>query len=108
MPQAARGRMVQANVSECRFQPKEIELTEEKLQMTLSAYSRRCAVMLVAALASFITYAQSKLPADLDPQSRARLPYLRKSEMDAKGPEDSRHLSQQGWHPKRASRIRCL
>jgi 4-carboxymuconolactone decarboxylase len=53
--------------------------------MTISPYSRRCAVILVAALASFITYAQSKLPADLDPQSRARLPYLNKSELDAKG-----------------------
>jgi 4-carboxymuconolactone decarboxylase len=53
--------------------------------MTLSTYSRRFAVILVAASAAFITHAQSKLPADLDPQSRARLPYLKKSEMDAKG-----------------------
>jgi 4-carboxymuconolactone decarboxylase len=53
--------------------------------MNLSRYSRRCAVILVAASASFITHAQSKLPADLDPQSRARLPYLKKSEMDANG-----------------------
>src|ERR1700733_9431386 len=53
--------------------------------MNLSRYSRRCAVILVAASASFITHAQSKLPADLDPQSRARLPYLKKSEIDAKG-----------------------
>ena len=53
--------------------------------MTLSPYSRWCAVILVAASVSFITHAQSKLPADLDPQSRARLPYLKKSEMDAKG-----------------------
>jgi 4-carboxymuconolactone decarboxylase len=30
-------------------------------------------------------YAQAKLPADLDPQSRARLPYLKSSEVDAKG-----------------------
>jgi hypothetical protein len=30
--------------------------------MTLSPYSRRCAVILVAASASFITHAQSKLP----------------------------------------------
>jgi 4-carboxymuconolactone decarboxylase len=29
--------------------------------------------------------AQSKLPGDLDPQSRARLPYLKKADMDAKG-----------------------
>src|SRR5512142_3548700 len=53
--------------------------------MTLSPFSRRCAVILLAALASFIAYAQSKLPADLDPQSRARLPYLKSSEVDAKG-----------------------
>jgi 4-carboxymuconolactone decarboxylase len=53
--------------------------------MNLSPYSRRYAVILVAASASFITHAQSKLPADLDPQSRARLPYLKKSEMDANG-----------------------
>jgi 4-carboxymuconolactone decarboxylase len=53
--------------------------------MTLTKCSRRCAVILLAASACWITYAQSKLPADLDPQSRARLPYLTKSEMDAKG-----------------------
>jgi 4-carboxymuconolactone decarboxylase len=53
--------------------------------MTLSKYSRRCAVILAAASASFLTHAQSKLPSDLDPQSRARLPYLKQSEMDAKG-----------------------
>src|ERR1700733_7807699 len=53
--------------------------------MTLSPFSRRCAVVLLAALASFIAYAESKLPGDLDPQSRARLPYLKSSEVDAKG-----------------------
>ncbi|HTC35837.1 MAG TPA: carboxymuconolactone decarboxylase family protein [Bryobacteraceae bacterium] len=52
--------------------------------MTLSPYSRWCAVILVAASVSFITHAQSKLPADLDPQSRARLPYVKKSDLDAK------------------------
>jgi 4-carboxymuconolactone decarboxylase len=52
--------------------------------MNLSC-SRRCAAILLAASASLVTYAQSRLPADLDPQSRARLPYLKKSEMDAKG-----------------------
>lgn len=51
--------------------------------MTLSPYSRRCAAILVAASVAFITHAQSKLAADLDPQSRARLPYLKKSEIDA-------------------------
>jgi 4-carboxymuconolactone decarboxylase len=53
--------------------------------MTLSPFSRRCALILLAASAAFIAYAQSKLPADLDPQSRARLPYLKSSEVDAKG-----------------------
>jgi 4-carboxymuconolactone decarboxylase len=53
--------------------------------MTLSPYSRWCAMMLVAASASFIIHAQSKLAADLDPQSRARLPYLKKSDIDANG-----------------------
>jgi 4-carboxymuconolactone decarboxylase len=53
--------------------------------MILAPYARRCAVILLSASAAFITYAQSKLPADLDSQSRARLPYLKKSEMDAKG-----------------------
>ena len=52
--------------------------------MTLSPFSRHLAVALLAASASFIAYAQPKLPADLDPQSRARLPYLKKSDMDAK------------------------
>jgi 4-carboxymuconolactone decarboxylase len=42
-------------------------------------------VILLAGSAALIAYAQSKLPADLDPQSRARLPYLKSSEVDAKG-----------------------
>jgi 4-carboxymuconolactone decarboxylase len=53
--------------------------------MTLSPSTRCWAAILLAASASFLAYAQSKLPADLDPQSRARLPYLKKSDMDAKG-----------------------
>src|ERR1700681_3128390 len=53
--------------------------------MTLAPLSRRCAVILLAASAPFIAYAQSKLPADLDPQPRAPLPYLKSSEVDAKG-----------------------
>src|SRR5580704_3229683 len=53
--------------------------------MTLSRSSQCSAAIVLAAAASFIAYAQSKLPADLDPESRARLPYLKKSDMDAKG-----------------------
>jgi 4-carboxymuconolactone decarboxylase len=53
--------------------------------MTLSPSSQKWAAILVAASTSLIAYAQSKLPADLDPQSRARLPYLKSSEVDAKG-----------------------
>lgn len=53
--------------------------------MILSRTSQKLAVILMAASACLLVYAQSKLPADLDPQSRARLPYLKKSEMDAKG-----------------------
>jgi len=41
------------------------------------------AILFVAS--AFLVYAQSKLPADLDTQSRARLPYLKKSDMDANG-----------------------
>lgn len=40
--------------------------------------------VLLAASASWIVYAQSKAPADLDAQSRARLPYVKKSDLDAK------------------------
>ena len=53
--------------------------------MTLFRLPRRCAPILLAATVPFLSYAQAKLPADMDPQSRARLPYLKKSEMDAKG-----------------------
>jgi alkylhydroperoxidase family enzyme len=53
--------------------------------MTLSSSSRWCVAMLVAVSPAFIAIAESKLPADLDPQSRARLPYLKKSDMDEKG-----------------------
>src|SRR5215472_10798144 len=53
--------------------------------MTFAPSSQKLAAILLAASASLIAFAQSKLPADLDPQSRARLPYLKKSDMDAKG-----------------------
>src|SRR5215471_9464983 len=57
--------------------------------MTLLPSLRSWVAILLAAsftvAASLIVFAQSKLPADLDPQSRARLPYLKKSDMDAKG-----------------------
>lgn len=53
--------------------------------MTLSPSVRQWAGVLLTASVSFIVFAQSKLPADLDPQSRARLPYLKGSDMDAKG-----------------------
>src|SRR5580698_1457780 len=53
--------------------------------MTLSSPWQKSAAILLAASVSFFAYAQSKLPADLDPQSRARLPYLKKAELDAKG-----------------------
>jgi 4-carboxymuconolactone decarboxylase len=53
--------------------------------MTQSLSPQWRAAILLAASASFIAYAQSQLPTDLDSQSRARLPYLKKSDMDAKG-----------------------
>jgi 4-carboxymuconolactone decarboxylase len=63
----------------------EVESSKEEIQMTLSRSTHWRAAILMAASASFLVYAQSKLPADLDPQSRARLPYLKKSDMDANG-----------------------
>jgi hypothetical protein len=39
--------------------------------MNLSLSSQKLAVILVAASAAFVAYAQAKLPADVDPQSRA-------------------------------------
>lgn len=53
--------------------------------MTLSSFTQKWAAILFAASVSFIAFAQSKLPTDLDPQSRARLPYLKKADLDAKG-----------------------
>jgi 4-carboxymuconolactone decarboxylase len=52
--------------------------------MTLFRSPRWWAAIPLAA-AWLLAHAQSKLPADLDSQSRARLPYLKKSEMDGKG-----------------------
>jgi len=49
--------------------------------MTLYPSSQKWAAVLLAASMSFVAYAQ----ADLDPQSHARLPYLKSSEVDAKG-----------------------
>jgi 4-carboxymuconolactone decarboxylase len=51
--------------------------------MTLT--SRTFTALLLAVSASSLAYAQSKLPADLDPQSRARLPYLKKADANPKG-----------------------
>src|SRR5215471_11973534 len=57
--------------------------------MTLLPSLRSWVAILLAAsftvAASLIVFAQSNLPTDLDPESRARLPYLKKSDMDAKG-----------------------
>lgn len=53
--------------------------------MTRSRLSQRWTVILLATVAPVIAYAQAKLPADLDSESRARLPYLKKADMDAKG-----------------------
>jgi 4-carboxymuconolactone decarboxylase len=53
--------------------------------MTFFPSTRVRAAILLAGSVSFLAWAQSKIPADLDPQSRARLPYLKKSEVDAKG-----------------------
>jgi 4-carboxymuconolactone decarboxylase len=52
--------------------------------MIVAPSSRWAAAILLAASASFTAYGQSKLSADLDPQSRARLPFLKKSDLDAK------------------------
>src|SRR5581483_3393371 len=57
----------------------------KKSDIILSRSSRWWAAILLAASACFVAYGQSKLPADLDPQSRARLPYLKKADLDAKG-----------------------
>jgi 4-carboxymuconolactone decarboxylase len=53
--------------------------------MILSRCSHWRSAILLAASLCFIAYAQSKLPADLDPVSRARLPYLKKSDIDEQG-----------------------
>jgi 4-carboxymuconolactone decarboxylase len=52
--------------------------------MTLSPSKQKLAVLLIAGSAAVIAYAQAKLPADIDPQSRARLPYLTQAEVDEK------------------------
>ena len=55
-----------------------------KTHMIVAASLGCCDAILLATSASFFAYGQSKLSADLDPQSRARLPYLKKSDLDAK------------------------
>jgi len=49
--------------------------------MTRRSFSLCYATIILSAAA----VAQEKLPADLDPQSRARLPYIKKSDLDDKG-----------------------
>ena len=48
--------------------------------MTLSPSSKKWASIALTITASVVAYAQVKLPADIDAQSRARLPYLTKSD----------------------------
>jgi 4-carboxymuconolactone decarboxylase len=55
-----------------------------KTHIIVAPSSRWWAAILLVASASLIAYGQAKLSADLDPQSRARLPYLKKSDLDAK------------------------
>lgn len=52
--------------------------------MTPTLSARKWAVILLGASAAAIVCAQSKLPAGLDPVSRARLPYVNKADLDAK------------------------
>ena len=47
--------------------------------------NRPLTAMFLAASAAFLLMAQAKLPADIDADSRARLPYMKSSEVDAKG-----------------------
>ena len=72
------------NHAHAYYPAQEVESTKEERRMILNASAHWCAAIVLAASASS-AYAQSKPPADLDPQSRARLPYLKKSDMDAKG-----------------------
>lgn len=53
--------------------------------MTRSVTIRTSALIVFSAAAAVFAYAQAKLPADIDPQSRARLPYMKSGEIDAKG-----------------------
>ena len=75
--------------------------------MTLYLSSQKLTATPLAISAPFITFAQSKLPADLDPQSRARLPYLKKSDMDAKGQKVLETFASKD-DTLRPSRLRCL
>jgi len=53
--------------------------------MTPSLSTLKWVSLLAAGSAAFILCAQTKLPAGLDPESRARLPYLKKADLDEKG-----------------------
>jgi len=53
--------------------------------MTLPRFAHWRSAILIGAAASLVAFAQSHLPADLDSQSRARLPYLKKADLDEKG-----------------------
>jgi 4-carboxymuconolactone decarboxylase len=55
--------------------------------MTIPCSHRSLAIALMLAGMPVLTFAQSKAAADLDPVSKARLPYLNKTEVDAKGQE---------------------
>ncbi len=57
----------------------------QKTHVTVSPSWRWGAAILLAASTCISAYAQSKPGADLDAESRARLPHLKKSDMDAKG-----------------------
>jgi len=90
----AASRLISTLVSSVTKCPKQFTGIQgsKKPQMTPFSSSRCWVAILFAGSVSFIAYAQSKLLADVDPQSRARLPYLKKSDMDAKGQKISHSL----------------
>ena len=79
-----------------------------KTHVIVTPSSRWWGAILLAASACFIAYGQSKLSADLDPQSRARLPYLKKSDLDAKSQKSLEPFVAKDDIRAWASRLRSL
>ena len=72
--------------------------------MNIRRNGYRCAGLLLLASASLLAQSAGTLSADLDPGSRARLPYLQRKDMDEKAQKPALLIGPAAWNGRTAAR----